>query len=146
MPGRYFYDRRVVEIAKIHVHFYRGELQIIDIKRIYLEWGSLRVEKYGRGIAWLDASTPQTLLQTVNFIQAIEERPGLMSGCPEEVAYRMGFINRKRLRELSESLHRNRYGVYLESLAQEHDTSDASRLVIYMYPHGETPYPKARFS
>ncbi|MGZ9235791.1 MAG: glucose-1-phosphate thymidylyltransferase RfbA [Anaerolineales bacterium] len=119
VPGLYFYDQRVVEFAGSLRPSPRAELEITDLNRIYLECGSLRVQRLGRGIAWLDAGTPQTLLQAANFVQAIEERQGLVIGCPEEVAYRMGFIDRDQLRELAQSLYRNQYASYLLTLAQE---------------------------
>jgi glucose-1-phosphate thymidylyltransferase len=119
VPGLYFYDQRVVEFAHRLRPSPRGRLEITDVNRLYLECGSLCVRQLGRGIAWLDAGTPQTLLQAANFVQAIEERQGLVIGCPEEVAYRMGLIDRDQLRELAQSLHRNQYASYLLTLAQE---------------------------
>lgn len=119
VPGLYFYDQRVVEFAGRLRPSPRGELEITDVNRIYLECGLLRVRQLGRGVAWLDAGTPQTLLQAANFVQAIEERQGLVIGCPEEVAYRMGFIDRDQLRELAQSLYMNHYARYLLTLAEE---------------------------
>ena len=119
VPGLYFYDNRVVDFA---VHLQpspRGELEITDINRIYLEQGLLRVQQLGRGIAWLDAGTHETLLQAANFVQTVEERQGLMIGCPEEVAYRVGFITRSQLIELALPLKQNGYGDYLLKLADE---------------------------
>ncbi len=97
----------------------RGELEITDINRIYLDRGLLRVQQLGRGIAWLDAGTHETLLQAANFVQTVEERQGLMIGCPEEVAYRVGFITRQQLIELALPLKQNSYGDYLLKLSDE---------------------------
>ena len=119
VPGLYFYDNTVVRIARTIKPSSRAEIEITDVNRVYLERGLLRVRQLGRGIAWLDAGTHETLLQAANFVQAIEERQGLMIGCPEEVAYRMGFINRDQLCELGRSLQHNSYGDYLLRLAEE---------------------------
>jgi glucose-1-phosphate thymidylyltransferase len=119
VPGLYFYDNKVIEIAKALKPSPRGELEITDVNRVYLASGQLRVRQLGRGIAWLDAGTHETLLQAANFVQTIEERQGLMIGCPEEVAYRVGFIEREQLIELGKSLSQNSYGDYLLSLAKE---------------------------
>ena len=91
----------------------RGEIEITDINRFYLERGELQVQPMGRGIAWLDAGTHETLLQAANYVQAVEERQGLMIGCPEEVAYRMGFITREQLTDLAHDLRQSSYGNYL---------------------------------
>ncbi|MBU2610462.1 MAG: glucose-1-phosphate thymidylyltransferase RfbA [Chloroflexi bacterium] len=119
VPGLYFYDNRVVDLAENLRPSARGELEITDINRIYLERGELRVQPLGRGIAWLDAGSHETLLQAANFVQAVEERQGLMIGSPEEVAYRVGFISKEQLQELAERLSRNEYRNYLLSLARE---------------------------
>lgn len=119
VPGLYFYDNQVVEYALRLTPSARGELEITDINRIYLEQGRLHVTQLGRGIAWLDAGTHENLLQAANFVQAVEERQGLMIGCPEEVAYRMGFITRQQLIELAQPLKHNGYGDYLLRLAEE---------------------------
>jgi glucose-1-phosphate thymidylyltransferase len=119
VPGLYFYDNQVLDFA-LHLNpSPRGELEITDINRIYLERGQLHVQQLGRGIAWLDAGTHENLLQASNFVQAVEERQGLMIGCPEEVAYRMGFINRLQLRNLGQSLQHNSYGEYLLQILDE---------------------------
>ena len=97
----------------------RGELEITDINRIYLEHGQLHVHELGRGVAWLDAGTHENLLHAANFVQAVEERQGLMISCPEEIAYRMGFITKDQLRALGENLNHNSYGDYLVQLANE---------------------------
>lgn len=119
VPGLYFYDNRGVEIARTLKPSVRGELEITDVNRVYLERGQLRMRQLGRGIAWLDAGTHETLLQAANFVQAVEERQGLMIGSPEEVAYRVGFISREQLQELAEQFSRNEYRNYLLSLARE---------------------------
>lgn len=119
VPGLYFYDNSVVEIAQNLKPSIRNELEITDVNRIYLERGQLQVRQLGRGVAWLDAGTHETLLQAANFVQTIEERQGLMIGCPEEVAYRMGFIGPEQLFALSNSLPPNGYRNYLLSLAHE---------------------------
>ena len=119
VPGLYFYDSQVTEIAARIKPSRRGELEITDVNRVYLKQGRLRVQELGRGIAWLDAGTHETLLQAANFVQAVEERQGLMIGCPEEVAYRVGFIDRDQLRRLAARLRSSRYGDYLARLVDE---------------------------
>lgn len=119
VPGLYFYDGGVHKITRALKPSPRGELEITDVNRVYLERGLLRVRQLGRGIAWLDAGTHESLLQASNFVQTIEERQGLMIGCPEEVAYRMGFINREQLIKLGQNLAQNSYGQYLITLAEE---------------------------
>jgi glucose-1-phosphate thymidylyltransferase len=119
VPGLYFYDNKVIDIARHLKPGSRGELEITDVNRIYLEQGALQVRQLGRGVAWLDAGTHETLLQAANFVQTIEERQGLMIGCPEEVAYRMGFIGRKQLLEAAQNLGQNEYRQYLVLLAGE---------------------------
>jgi glucose-1-phosphate thymidylyltransferase len=123
VPGLYFYDNRVLEIAANLKPSSRGELEITDINRIYLERKQLQVEPLGRGIAWLDAGTHENLLHAANFVQAVEERQGLMIGCPEEIAYRMKFISRDELRSLGKSLLHNSYGEYLLQLADERSSA-----------------------
>jgi glucose-1-phosphate thymidylyltransferase len=113
VPGLYFYDQKVCEIAAGIKPSARGEIEITDINRHYLELGELQVQPMGRGVAWLDAGTHETLLQAANFVQAVEERQGLMIGCPEEVAYRMGFINREQLIDLANHFRQSSYGNYL---------------------------------
>ena len=119
VPGLYFYDRQVSEIAKKLKPSPRGELEITDINRVYLERGQLHVQPLGRGVAWLDAGTHENLLQASNFVQTVEERQGLMIGCPEEVAYRMEFIDKYQLQVLGEKLRQNSYGDYLLQLLAE---------------------------
>lgn len=119
VPGLYFYDNQVLDFAAHLEPSKRGELEITDINRIYLEKGQLRMQQLGRGIAWLDAGTHETLLQAANFVQAVEERQGLMIGCPEEIAYRVGFIAKEQLQNLARKLRHNSYGDYLLRLADE---------------------------
>ena len=119
VPGLYFYDNQVVEFASELAPSARGELEITDINRIYLSQNNLFVKKMGRGIAWLDAGTHSMLLQAANFIQAVEERQGLKIGCPEEIAYRKGFIDRHHFLALANQLLQNGYGRYLLELADD---------------------------
>jgi glucose-1-phosphate thymidylyltransferase len=119
VPGLYFYDNQVLDFAARLKPSSRGELEITDINRIYLEKGQLRMQQLGRGIAWLDAGTHETLLQAANFVQAVEERQGLMIGCPEEIAYRVSFITKEQLQNLARKLRHNSYGDYLLRLADE---------------------------
>jgi glucose-1-phosphate thymidylyltransferase len=119
VPGLYFYDNQVLELAAHLKPSRRGELEITDINRIYLQKGQLRMQQLGRGIAWLDAGTHETLLQAANFVQSVEERQGLMIGCPEEIAYRVGFISQQQLQDLARKLRHNSYGDYLLRLADE---------------------------
>jgi len=118
VPGLYFYDHKVVEIAAQLKPSGRGELEITDVNRAYLEIGELKVEVMGRGVAWLDAGTHESLLQAANFVQAVEERQGMMISCPEEIAYRMGFIGVEQLRLLAERYRSNQYGDYLMHLVR----------------------------
>ena len=117
VPGIYFYDNRVVEFAKNLKPSARGEIEITDLNKIYLTQGELSVEVLGRGVAWLDAGMHHSLLQASNFVQALEDRQGMMISCPEEIAYRMGFIDEKQLRHLALIFNGNRYGQYLLRLA-----------------------------
>ena len=117
VPGLYFYDADVVSIARGLKPSSRGELEITDVNLIYLKAGRLRVEVFGRGTAWLDTGTPDALLQASSFIGAVEQRQGLKIGCIEEIAYRMGFVDRARLAGLAERIGRGPYGDYLRDLA-----------------------------
>jgi glucose-1-phosphate thymidylyltransferase len=119
VPGIYFYDGKVSSMAKQVARSSRGELEITDLNKLYLSLGKLNVEVMGRGIAWLDAGTHESLLQASAFVQAVEDRQGLMIACLEEVAYRMGFINKKQLEELAINLQQNQYGQYLMSILND---------------------------
>ncbi len=119
VPGIYFYDSRVVEFAHQLEPSGRGELEITDLNRIYLERGELSVSVIGRGAAWLDAGTHEALMQASGFVQAVEERQGMMISCPEEVAYRMGFISGQELRKLAQGMPANGYSKYLLRLCEE---------------------------
>lgn len=119
VPGLYFYDGQVSRLAADLAPSARGEIEITDLNRIYMEKGQLQVEVLGRGFAWLDAGTHESLLQAATFIQTIEERQGMMISCPEEIAFRQRFINREQLAKLAEARQGNRYGNYLRQLLQE---------------------------
>jgi glucose-1-phosphate thymidylyltransferase len=119
IPGLYFYDNDVIRIAKNLQPSSRGELEITDVNKEYLRMGRLKVEVLGRGMAWLDAGTHESLLESANFISTIQKRQGMYIACVEEIAYRLGYINRKQLKELSESLNNTEYGNYLAFIAGE---------------------------
>ena len=116
VPGLYFFDNNVVEYAKAVEPSPRGELEITDVIERYLKAGTLNVEIMGRGTAWLDTGTHDSLLQAAQFIETIEKRQGLKVNCPEEVAYRMGYINEQQLRDLAQPLRKSGYGEYLLGL------------------------------
>ena len=118
VTGLYFFDNQVARIAKQQSPSARGELEITDVIRDYLKRGQLRVETLGRGVAWLDTGTPDSLLEAADFIQVLEHRQGLKIGSPEEVAWRMGYIDDRRLRELAGALAKSDYGKYLLELLQ----------------------------
>jgi len=113
LPGLYFFDNSVSEIASSLKPSARGELEIVDVMSAYLKQGNLRVELLGRGFAWLDTGTPESLLEACMFIQTIEKRQGLKIACVEEISYRMGYIDAEQVRNLAESLNKNDYGKYL---------------------------------
>ena len=119
VTGIYFYDNRVVEIAKVLKPSPRGELEITDLNRWYLERGELRTELLGRGIAWLDTGTHDSLLEASNFIHTIEHRQGLKVACPEEIAFREGFIDATQLKALAALISKSTYGKYLFRVLEE---------------------------
>jgi glucose-1-phosphate thymidylyltransferase len=116
VPGLYFYDNSVVEIAKNIAPSPRGEYEITDVNKVYLEQGNLKVGVLSRGTAWLDTGTHDSLMEASQFVHIIENRQGLKVGCPEEVAYRMKFINKEELKNLAEPLRKSGYGEYLLKL------------------------------
>nr|WP_305799118.1 glucose-1-phosphate thymidylyltransferase RfbA [Methylococcus sp. EFPC2] len=118
ITGLYFYDGQVVDMARHLKPSARGELEITDINSLYLDQGQLRVDKLGRGIAWLDTGTHTSLMQASNFIQTIEERQGLKVACPEEIAWSQGWIDSEQLAVLADSLNKSAYGAYLRRLLQ----------------------------
>jgi glucose-1-phosphate thymidylyltransferase len=119
VTGLYFYDNRVVEVAESLTPSPRGELEITDVNRRYLEWGELAVERLGRGFAWLDTGTQETLLQAANFIHAIQERQGLKVACLEEIGFLKGWVDRDALLRTAHEMKGNAYGQYLASVAEE---------------------------
>jgi glucose-1-phosphate thymidylyltransferase len=129
VTGLYFYDNQVVDIAASLRPSERGELEITDLNRVYLNRGSLRVEILGRGAAWLDTGTPESLLQAAMFIQTIETRQGLKICCPEEIAFRCGYIDAAQLERLANSFAKTNYGTYLlEILKEQARTTDLTML------------------
>ena len=119
VTGLYFYDGRVSDLASTLRPSARGELEITDLNRLYLERSSLSVERLGRGVAWLDTGTHESLLQASNFVQTVEERQGLQICCPEEIAFTLGWIGREEIERIALPLRKSGYGQYLLSLVEE---------------------------
>ena len=118
MTGLYFYDADIVDIAKQVKPSARGELEITDVNNLYLKRGELHVELMGRGIAWLDTGTHDSLLEAGSFVQAVETRQGLKIACIEEIAWRKGYISSDEVRQLAEPMAKNSYGRYLIELVE----------------------------
>ena len=119
VPGLYFYDKNVTAIAESIEPSPRGELEITDVNRAYMEQGKLNVQLWSRGTAWLDAGTHESLLQAGNFVETIEQRQGMMISCPEEIAWKMGFIDDAQLEACAQTMDSNAYGQYLYTLLEE---------------------------
>jgi len=119
VPGIYFYDSQVATMAARLQPSARGEIEITDLNVMYLQHGKLRVEILGRGVAWLDAGTHEALLQASNFVQTVQDRQGMMISCPEEIAYRLGFIDAEQLRWQAKTMDSNQYGQYLLHLMED---------------------------
>ena len=116
VPGIYFYDNQVSSLAANLLPSHRNEIEITDLNKTYMSLNQLKVEVLGRGIAWLDAGTHESLLQAATFVQTVQERQGLMISCPEEIAYRRGWITIEDLKALAEKMGKNQYADYLSQL------------------------------
>jgi glucose-1-phosphate thymidylyltransferase len=121
IPGLYYYDNTVVEKAKNLKPSARGEIEITDLNREYLKENKLKVELFGRGFAWLDTGTHQSLLEAANYVETIQKRQGFYISCVEEIAYRMGYINKEQLKELGKEMKKIEYGKYLLEIANEEE-------------------------
>ena len=121
VPGLYFYDNKVIEIAKNLKPSERGELEITDVNKEYLKKGQLKVELFGRGFAWLDTGTYDSLLEASNYVETIQKRQGFYVSCIEEIAYRNGWINKEQLRNLAKEMEKVEYGKYLLEIAGENN-------------------------
>jgi glucose-1-phosphate thymidylyltransferase len=139
VTGLYFYDERVCDIAARIKPSPRGELEITDLNRFYLDEGTLQVERLSRGYAWLDAGTPDSLIQAATYVQTVQSRTGMLVGCPEEVAYRMGFIDEEQLRERARGLGKTELGRVLTELAEGGRNEDRE----FGYPGSAADYPLA---
>jgi glucose-1-phosphate thymidylyltransferase len=128
VTGLYFYDNQVVDIASSIRPSARGELEITDVNQRYLVQGTLRVERMGRGYAWFDAGTHDSLLQAAEFVRTIQQRQGFQIACPEEIAYRLGYIDERALARLAEPLTKTEYGQYLRQVLDEQGPRDWAEL------------------
>jgi glucose-1-phosphate thymidylyltransferase len=130
VPGLYFYDNSVVDIARSITPSHRGELEITDVNNVYLNNATLKVQLLGRGFAWLDTGTHESLMEAGAFIETIEKRQGLKVGCVEEVAFRKNFISRGQLEALAGPLRKSGYGEYLNMILEQKDRSVYSHMEI----------------
>jgi glucose-1-phosphate thymidylyltransferase len=119
VTGLYFYDNRVLDVVRKLKPSARGELEITDVNKAFLAWGELQVQKFGRGIAWLDTGTHESLIQASNFIQTLQDRQGLMISCLEEIAYKLGWVSREHVAAVAEPMKKNEYGRYLLRMLEQ---------------------------